>query len=396
VTKRDSHKPDPALAKMLEYQRALSAFSRIASGELPLGRLMHHATAQVARATQVKRVKVMRYRPDRGDLLIEAGVGWKPGVVGTVTLGTDRASPPGHTLQTAAPLVVEDLPNDPHYRYSSVLQDHGIVSVLNVPVMIDGKTWGVLEVDADQPQTFDDSDVGFLTTLANILGMAIRRHEADQRALATADKHARELAHAKVLMRELQHRVKNNFQVILSFMSLQSRRASEEVGERLQAVMDRVQAIALAHDQLSPTEGGSEVDFGDYLQALCSNIDPKREGVSIEVETCRATLPLDRAVPAGLIINELVTNSFKYAFDEEGGAIRVACTFDGDIGECSIVVEDDGKGMGQARPGGLGLTLVQAFANQLGGGIEHHQVQKGTRIEVRFPTVIDAPANSTS
>jgi two-component sensor histidine kinase len=134
----------------------------------------------------------------------------------------------------------------------------------------------------------------------------------------------------------------------------------------------------------------SRIFMQSVLRAIAAT---KREGVSIEVQTCRATLPLDRAVPAGLIVNELVTNSFKYAFGEEGGAIRVACTFDPDIGECSILVEDNGRGMGQVRPGGLGLTLIQAFANQLGGRIEHHNVEKGTRIEVCFPTVIDAPVS---
>src|SRR5215217_3329146 len=204
MPKRNTSNADPTLVKVLDYQRALAAFSRIASGELPPHRLMHHAAAQVSRLTHIKRVKVMRYRPEEADLLIEAGVGWKPGVVGTVTLGIDRASPPGHSIQTAAPVIIEDLPNDPDYRYSAVLQAHGIISVLNVPVMIDGKTWGVLEVDAAEPRTFDDGDVGFLTTIANMLGMALRRCEADQKALTAAAKHARELAQADVLLRELQ------------------------------------------------------------------------------------------------------------------------------------------------------------------------------------------------
>jgi GAF domain-containing protein len=260
MPKRNTSNADPTLVKVLDYQRALAAFSRIASGELPPHRLMHHAAAQVSRLTHIKRVKVMRYRPDKADLLIEAGVGWRPGVVGTVTLGIDRASPPGHAIQTAAPIIIEDLPNDPDYRYSAVLQEHGIISVMNVPVMIDGKTWGVLEVDADQPRTFDEGDVGFLSTMANMLGMALRRCEADQKALTAAAEHARELAQADVLLRELQHRVKNNFQTIISFMGLQRRHVSHDTRERFQSVMDRIHAIALAHDQLSLTQGGSEVE----------------------------------------------------------------------------------------------------------------------------------------
>ncbi len=388
MPKTNNSNADPTLAKVLDYQRALAAFSRIASGELPAHRLLHHAAAQVSRLTHIKHVKLMRYRPDKGDLLIEAGVGWKPGVVGTVTLGIDRASPAGHAIQTAAPVIIEDLPNDPDYRYLAVLQEHGIISVLNVPVMIDGKTWGVLEVDADEPRTFDEGDVGFITTMANILGMALRRYEADQKALVAVAQHARELAQAEVLLQELQHRVKNNFQTIISFMGLQRRHVGQDTRERFQSVMDRVHAIALAHDQLSLTQGGSEVEFGDYLRALCANIDPHREGITIAVEASGVTLPLDRAVPAGLIVNEFVTNSLKYAFGDDGGTVWVTFSVDPEIGEGCVVVEDDGKGMGPPREHGLGLMLVNAFTAQLGGRVEHREVEKGTRTGVCFPTAL--------
>src|SRR3954451_16118791 len=136
------------LTRVLEYQKALASFSRIASENLPPERLMTHACAQVARVTHIKHTKVMRYRPENGDLLLVAGVGWKPGLVGTATFSIDSASPPGRSIQTAAPVMIEDLPNDAEFRASPVLREHGIVSLLNVPVMIDSRTWGVLEVDS--------------------------------------------------------------------------------------------------------------------------------------------------------------------------------------------------------------------------------------------------------
>jgi two-component sensor histidine kinase len=152
------------------------------------------------------------------------------------------------------------------------------------------------------------------------------------------------------------------------------------------SVMERVHAIALAQDQLSFEAGVSNVEFGDYLRALCANIDPQREKVTIEVETDRGVLlPLDRAVAAGLIVNELVTNSLKYAFDENGGAVRVIFTMSPELGEACLCVEDNGRGMGPPRKGGLGLQLIEAFTNQLDGQIEQEPVEKGTRTCVRFP-----------
>ena len=181
-----SNSPVPELKRLHEYQRALAAFSRVASEVLPTERLLHYVTAQVSRVTHIRHVKVMCYRPDKGDLLLVAGVGWKPGVVGNATFPLDNASPPGRSMQTAAPVIIEDLPNDPEFRMSPILREHGIVSALNVPVRIDGRTWGVLEVDADEPRAFDESDVTFLSTMANILGVALLRQETECKAAEAA------------------------------------------------------------------------------------------------------------------------------------------------------------------------------------------------------------------
>jgi two-component sensor histidine kinase len=384
---RKSSGPDPVLKRLQEYQHVVAAFSRTASEILPTERLLHHVAAQVSRTTHIKHVKVLCYRPDKGDLLCVAGVGWKPGVVGNATFPLDNASPPGRTMQTAAPVVIEDLPNDPEFRMSPVMRDHGIVSVLNVPVRIDGRTWGVLEVDTEEPFTFSENDVTFLTTMANILGMALLRQEIQSKAAETAAEHAREKSFAEVVLREFQHRVKNNLQTIVSFLALQRRHVSTpEDRNRFASVMDRVHAIALAQDQLSFETGISNVEFSDYLRALCGNINPQEARVTIEVETNRgALLPLDKAVAAGLIVNELVTNSLKYAFDENGGVIRVTFTMRHEHGEALLVVEDNGRGMGAPREGGLGLRLIDAFADQLDGHIDQEPVEKGTRTCVRFP-----------
>jgi len=384
---KKSNGPSPELKRLHEYQRALAAFSRIASEVLATERLLHYVSAQVSRVTHIQHVKVLCYRPGKGDLLCVAGVGWKPGVVGNATFTLDNASVAGRAMQTAAPVVVEDLPNDPEFRMPPSLREHGIVSVLNVPIRIDGRTWGVLEVDAEEPRIFDEDDVTFLTTMASILGLALLRQETQDKAAETAAEHARQKSFAEVVLREFQHRAKNNLQTIISFLALQRRHASTpEDRDRFVSVMDRVHAIALAQDQLSFETGVSNVEFGDYLRALCANIDPRREGVAIEVEADRgALLPLDRAVAAGLIVNELVTNSLKYAFDDNGGGIRVTFMMSPELGEACLAVEDNGRGMGPPREGGLGLRLIDALTAQLDGQVEQEAVEKGTRTCVRFP-----------
>lgn len=387
--KRDQEM-DASSVRLAEYQRALMSFSGATSEGLPPDRLMQHACAQVSRVTAIRHVKVMRYRPDHGDLLVVAGVGWRPGVVGNATFSIDNTSPAGQAIQTATVVVVENLADDPEFNSSDLLREHGISALVNAPVMIDGKTWGVLEIDSEIPKIFDDRDTEFLLTYANMLGTALARYETEQRMLALADEHIRAKSLWETLARELQHRTKNNLQTIMSFLSIQRRSAATQDSKmRLGSVMERVQAIALAHDQLSLKGDMSKVEFGNYLLSLCSNIDPRNGFVTVEVEADSLMMALDSAVPAGLIVNELVVNAFKYAFDEgETGLICVAFATHPATGEVSISVSDNGKGMGPPREGGLGLKLIDAFTRQLDGRLEHEPVDKGTSTIVRFPLVL--------
>ena len=372
--------------KALGYQRALATFTRIVAEADSEQRLLQNTAAQVARITHIRHVKVLRYRPDQGDLLIEAGVGWKPGVVGHVSFGADRHSSPGRSLQTGAPVACEDIRNDPEYRYADVLREHGIVSVLNVPIFIDGSHWGVLEVDTVEKTIFEEFEVHSLSVFADILGLSLARRASQAEALKAGAETTSSRTQAEILMRELQHRMKNNLQVIVSLLALQRRQvAGEEARERMSSVMDRVLAIGLAHDQLTFQKSASTVEMHDYLRALCTNINPHRPQIAIEVDADVAGIPLDRAVPIGLIVNELVTNSVKYAFDHEGGTINVVLRVNTTIGEGEVSVRDNGRGMGAPRKGGLGLRLVESFADQLGGHLSTPEVPKGTLTILRFP-----------
>ena len=97
------------------------------------------------------------------------------------------------------------------------------------------------------------------------------------------------------------------------------------------------------------------------------------------------TIPLDHAVPIGLILNELVTNSVKYAFDEEGGVINVTLRVNEALGEAELCVSDNGRGMGPARSGSLGLRLVDSLSRQLGGRLTTPDSPKGTTTVLTFP-----------
>ena len=384
----NSRTAEQTLNRVREYQRTLEALSRIGGASMPPDRLLHHVAAQVSRVTHIGHTKIMRYRADKGDLLIEAGVGWKPGVVGNVSLAVDHRSPAGRAFQTGAPVFIHDIEESPEYRMPKVLRQHGIVSLANVPVMIDGHTWGVLEVDSTEPFSFDEWDIGFLSTLANMMGTTLALYDSQEKNIEAAGQRARERAQSDIALRELQHRVKNNLQIIVAFLSLKVRESSAEVRERLNSVIGRVQAIALAHDLLSIAGETSSVDFADYLRSLCANIDPQRPDLTIEVDAQNVKIPIDRAVPAGLVVNELVTNSMKYAFGNGGGRIRVHFSPISNSSEGCVSVEDDGKGMPIPPTKGLGLSLVEGFAQQIQGRVEFVKVETGSKTVLCFPVAL--------
>jgi GAF domain-containing protein len=131
-------------------------------------------------------------------------------------------------VQTGAPVAIENLATAPEVRVPDVLREHDIVALVNVPVMINGQTWGVLEVDSTRPHRFDEWDIGFLRIVANIMGICLAFDEAKQQRLDGMAETTRVRAQYQMTIRELQHRVKNNLQIIIAFLRQQTRDVSDQ------------------------------------------------------------------------------------------------------------------------------------------------------------------------
>jgi two-component sensor histidine kinase len=112
--------------------------------------------------------------------------------------------------------------------------------------------------------------------------------------------------------------------------------------------------------------------------------------VTIDVDAEPITIPIDRAVPAGLVVNELVTNALKYAFDNTGGRIRVHFAIISNRSEACVSVEDNGRGMKVPPNKGLGLTLVEGFAQQIQGHVEYVKADVGSKVTCCFPIPLKA------
>src|ERR1039457_1901843 len=198
------------------------------------------------------------------------------------------------------------------------------------------------------------------------------------------------------LLQELTHRIKNSLQIIVSMVSLEAR--SQKSGEgkaALERMSHRIAALGRLYSILADTNAVQEVDAATYLEALCRDLIEsvqKENGISIALKTDIESerLPADRAIPLGLIVNELVTNAVKYAFPSETSG-TVAVTLKRIPGELCLMVADNGKGADPQRAdSGLGGRLVDTFARQLGGQVERVSSNKGTIVCLKLPSR-DAP-----
>lgn len=202
------------------------------------------------------------------------------------------------------------------------------------------------------------------------------------------------LREKEVLLQEIHHRVKNNLAVISSLFYLQSTRTTDEsIIAILTESQDRVRSMALVHETLYRSGNLSSVNFADYAVSLCEELErghrlPNRT-IEFRTELEPLHMNIDIAVPCGLILNELVTNSLKHAFpSDRDGHISLTMNRDGE-GRGQLVVSDNGVGPGlAARPGGrgtLGLRLVESLTRQIDGTFEMRDLSPGTRATLVMP-----------
>ncbi|MDB5626130.1 MAG: hypothetical protein JWR73_1932, partial [Tardiphaga sp.] len=348
---------------------------------------LDQAAVQVARATHVDHAKILQYRPDRSDLFMIAGMGWREDIIRSATFPTDLASAPGRCFKTAEPIIIDDVNAQSEFRISPILIEHDIVSLANVPMLVDGAAWGVLEVDSSERRDFGADTSEFMTAAAAIIGAGLRRRNAEQAAAEASVAAAAGGHQHDVFLREMQHRVKNNFQLILASITMQKRRTTEkQVRAALDGIADRINAISVAHEQLAPGQDGKTVNAAGYLTALCSSISQQTERVAIEVTAEEFMISIDRIVPLGLILNEVATNSIKHAFDDDAGRIEVNLSAAAE-GELRLTIADNGKGFQNPRAEGSGLKLISSLARQIGGRVDQTSSEKGTATSVVFPVI---------
>jgi two-component sensor histidine kinase/CheY-like chemotaxis protein len=407
--------------KQLRRQQAeLANFGKFALGEHDLGKVLTEAARVCAEGLEVPFCKVCRYRPEENDLLIEAGVGWHQGVIGRVVSRADESSPQGRAFITGEPVICTDLSKDATFVLPSFYADHGIISTVDVIIQRAGKPYGVLEIDSPVQHDYGTHDIDFLTGFANVLAEAVdtsKRTAALQGAVdrmqdmvadrdrllaaknALLEEKNRFLDEKSVLARELQHRVRNNLQLVYGMLSKQVQVTRDEAAiDGFNAIARRVLTLAQVYDHLLGTGLSRTIDFGKYLTSLCESFEALQNDEHPMVELrCHwepVTLELDTVTALGLAISELIANSYAHAFPDGTGSISVSLCSGRPGDDATIFFADDGVGFAEKGDSKRnGLRLIRRLMEQVGGSAALRsdsgtEWTHGTEWTLKFPVPV--------
>jgi two-component sensor histidine kinase len=254
-----------------------------------------------------------------------------------------------------------------------IYPDHGIVSTANV--VISGRPgeppYGVLEVDAPEPRDFGPHDLDFLQGYANVMASAVQALRRGEALRAESDARA-------VLLREQQHRVRNNLMAVTAMLRDGERNATTPDSRgRFGEVRGRVFALASLYDHLLGAGLSSDgANLRDYLAALCRGAgdfhDLAARGIDLafEPDDGEVVLGLDACTAVGIVVNELVANAAEHAFPAAGGGRIVVRLAPNGHGRITVSVEDDGVGVPPGAEGrSVGLRVARRLVERIGGSL---------------------------
>lgn len=373
---------------LLAQREASVKFGRMALQKNDLNAILMEACRLTADALGSDLSKIMKLESDGRTLLVVAGVGWRDGIVGEERIPVIQESSEGFALKTGLPAVSRDVNEEDRFDYAEFLRQHDVHAMINVIIPgPDGKPpYGLLQVDSKEPREFDQSDLEFLQSYANLIGAAIERNYYQTEL-------SRALKQKERLYAELQHRVRNSLSVMRALMQRKASRAAHPVSKQdIAELLNQIDALMIVYDQLHASSNVNEVDLGGYLAAICASLanfqSEERAPVRLEINHDTVAARHELAVNLGLITTEFVTNSLKHATANGGLKIATSLRFEDD--HINLELSDNGQGLGEALDNtdrdstGEGLSLIEGLLKQLNSDWQWTNDQ-GTNLSIKVP-----------
>lgn len=258
--------------------------------------------------------------------------------------------------------------------------------VMSVPLIVNGKRIGL--VDQSRQEPFSESDLERFVIIAEQFTAILRRKQAEEKIKTS-------LKEKEALLKEVHHRVKNNLQIISSLLNLQAEQITDKhYREIFKESQNRIKSMGLVHEKLYRSQDLTAINVHDYVDGLLQHlrnsygIEQNRIAIKSNIEDM--SLNIDTAIPCGLIINELVSNSLKHAFVEPNKGSRAKITIKLHLGgknKTVLIVSDNGVGFPDGldfkKTKSLGMQLVCTLTEQLSGNIKLTK-DKGTTFTITF------------
>ena len=351
-------------------QETLARLGERALTESDLQKFFNEVVATVGDILDVELVKILELIPGDAEMLLRAGIGWKPGLVGTANVSTGRDSQSGYTLASGRPVIAEDLQTETRFTGPSLLRDHGVTSGITVPIAgRDGRAYGVLGAHTTRRHRFNDYDVSFIAAVANVVAGAIQRRQLDQRH--------------ELMIRELRHRSGNLFSQLLALFS-QTAKNSRSVPDLVAKYEARVLALANAHRLI--TEGGwKSTSLNELLNTLLA---PYLDRISFGGPN--VFLEPDPTFGLSMAVHELATNAGKHgSLTAPTGRVDLTWSVTRTQQGLTLLLhwkESRGPAPKRSRRPGFGSRLINmVIERQLNGQVEQSFGPDGLEAKLTVP-----------
>lgn len=381
-----------SLGRRHRWDEALKAIGRAATSGVPLDEILVSGLDAMMQASGATVGLVRLLDPKTRRLVVAVHRNLPPEYLDVAREIPWGAKLSGYVAYTGEPWLVGRLQEQPEVSHLSLLAGR-IQSLACLPLKAHERVVGTLTLGQSRPEAFGPADLAVLLQAASMLAGAIL---AEQLRAATS-KEAEEKA---LLLRELDHRVRNNLAALMSLIHLAAEGAEGAAAETLREMADRVARLADVHNLLAG-RGNRPVELRELAEVVAKNVLavlPDRAHIRWRVsgEPVRVSPSLVTAI--ALVLNELLTNCAKHAFPGRAtGIVSVQIAREGD--QAVVEVRDDGVGFDPARrPSGLGLTIVETLVtrNLRGAVTVTFPGEGGTGVRIRFPRPEEAPAGGAA
>jgi len=261
-----------------------------------------------------------------------------------------------------------------------------ITAMIDVPLRSEGEMIGVICFEFVKTEhSWSNDEKKFTQSIAQLMSLALETKKKREYRIELE----KIISQKEVLISEINHRVKNNMAIIISLMNLQKQKMKDSYHSGLlEDIKGKVYSMSMIQEQLHGNDNPDRINLGEYLEALIGKLNrsySQGDSVQIDFEIEEIVIDVSKAIPCGLIANEILTNSFKYALNNQNSFPKLSVSLKKTDNIAVLVIHDNGPGFDlNSSKKGMGLELINDLSQQIDASVTFN-VEEGVLIKLRFP-----------